>query len=63
MRSAVVRGFVYVAGVAALVMAQHAVLQASSITAVPEVDGATMATGLGALAAGVLMLRAYWRSR
>jgi hypothetical protein len=30
---------------------------------VPEIDGATMASGLGVLTGGVLILRAYWRSR
>jgi hypothetical protein len=35
----------------------------ASISVAPELDGGTMTMGLGVLTGGVLMLRAYWRSR
>ena len=49
-------------GVLAIVLAAADTAEAS-LSVVPEIDGGTMATGLGVLTGGVLMLRAYWRSR
>jgi hypothetical protein len=36
---------------------------AAIISTVPEIDGGSMATALGVLTGGVLIVRAYWRSK
>lgn len=50
-------------GALAIVLSAAGVAEASITPIVPEIDGATVATGLGVLTGGVLILRAYWRSR
>jgi hypothetical protein len=52
------RFVVYAAGVALLVCSVQAVPAAS---VVPEIDGATMVSGLGLLAGGLMVLRARLR--
>jgi hypothetical protein len=47
----------------AVVLLSAGTAHASLLPVVPEIDGGAMVTGLGVLTGGVLMLRAYWRSR
>lgn len=61
MRAAIVRGLLYGAAVAAFVLAGQGHAFASAIA--PEIDGNSIAAGLGVLGAGVLMLRARRASR
>jgi hypothetical protein len=60
---AVVRAVLFgIAGVA-LVMADAGHGLAGTPVNVPEIDGSTVATGLGAVSAGVLILRSYFGKR
>jgi hypothetical protein len=43
--------------------AGRGVLASFSTVTVPEIDGASLSAGLAATAAGVLVLRARWRSK
>ena len=44
-------------------LASQASLHATVNTDVPEISPGTMSAGLAALAAGVLVVRAHWRSK
>jgi hypothetical protein len=63
MGSRLTRSWAAIFGALSLVLLAAGAAEASSVNIVPEIDGATMATGLGVVTGGVLMLRAYWRSR
>jgi hypothetical protein len=52
----------FVVGVLGLAGSVVAGLQASVVGA-PEIDGASIATGLALASAGMLMLRSRWRSK
>ncbi len=49
--------------VAVVLAGAEAVLHATATNAVPEITPGTMSAGLAALAAGVLVVRARWRSK
>lgn len=53
----------FVVGVLGLVGSAVAGLQAGAPAAVPEINGASLSTGMALVSAGVLMLRARWRSK
>jgi hypothetical protein len=53
---------VFVVGVLGLACSMATGL-AAQIAAVPEIDGASISAGVAVLSAGVLMLRARWRSK
>lgn len=46
-----------------VVVSLGAVLVASPAVTAPELDGTSLTTGLGVLAAGVLIFRARWRRK
>lgn len=46
-----------------VVVSLGAVLAASQAVTAPELDGTSLTTGLGVLAAGVLIFRARWRRK
>ena len=48
---------------AGAVLASEVALQATLTPTVPEISPGTMSVGLAALAAGVLVVRARWRSK
>ena len=49
--------------VAGAVLASDVLLLATNMNEVPEISPGTMSAGLAALAAGVLVVRARWRSK
>ena len=53
----------YGAGMAIVLASIASPLVAGSPVSVPEIDGRSIATGLGLLAGGLLMLRARWRRK
>lgn len=59
----IVRGVLLGAAVAAITMAWPDSAMAIQQVPVPEIDGSSMATGLSALSAGVLILRSYFGKR
>ena len=50
-------------GVIALVLASHGQAFAGAIPQAPEIDGGTLSTGFGLLAAGVLIVRSRMKSK
>lgn len=56
------RHVVYAVGML-VVMGSVATPLLASTVAVPEIDGGSIATGVGLLAGGILLLRARWRAR
>ena len=63
MRSAIVRGGLFGVGVLVMVCGMVGSAFASGPTAVPEIDGGSMAAGLAALSAGVLVVRSRRRTK
>jgi hypothetical protein len=58
MRGSILRVSAYAFGLLLTVCSMPATVVASSTVGVPEIDGTGIVTALGALAAGVLLLRA-----
>jgi hypothetical protein len=58
MKETIVRTGLYAAALLMLVVSAAQPLLASAVVPAPEIDGATLSTGLACLAGGVLMLRA-----
>ena len=54
---------VYAIGMLVVLGALATPLLAGAGTQVPEIDGASITTGLGLLAGGILMARARWRAK
>ena len=63
MRSTVIRIGSFSLGVLLLVCSMASPASAALTVAAPEIDGGTLATGLAGLSAGVLILRARFRSK
>ena len=61
MRSGVIRGALYAAGLLAMMVAVQSGLAAGAVITAPEIDGSSLTTGLGLLAAAMLIVRS--RSR
>ena len=53
----------YAAGMLIVLASISTTVSAGATTAVPEIDGAAITTGLGLLAGGVLLVRARWNRR
>ena len=55
------RTAMYIAGIVAVIAASGSSVMAQ--VAVPEIDGGSIASGVGFLAGSILILRARWRAR
>jgi hypothetical protein len=63
MRSAVVRGGLFGFGILVMVCGMAAPAFAAAPPAVPEIDGGSLAAGLAALSAGVMIVRSRRRAK
>jgi len=63
MRQHIVRGTWFGLAVLTLVLGSHAYVLAGAVTPAPEIDGSSLSTGLGLLAAGALIIRSRIRSK
>ena len=63
MRSTIVRACLRCAGIAILICATAGSVFAGGPTAVPEIDGGSIATGLAGLSAAVLIVRSRRRAK
>ena len=63
MRESIERVVAYGSGLFVVALVFGARLSASGAINTPEIDGGTLTTGLGVLAAGALILRARFRSK
>ena len=57
------RKVLYGTGFLIILLSLTATVGAGTPTAVPEVDGGTLTTGLGLLAGGLLLVRARWGAK
>ena len=61
MRSRLIRGGQYALGVVVALFSAAHVVMAQAAPAAPEIDGASIASGLGLLASAVLILKSRWK--
>jgi hypothetical protein len=61
MRSRLTRGAQYTLGVVIALFSAAHVVMAQVAAPAPEIDGASIASGLGLLASAVLILRSRWK--
>ena len=61
MRSSVIRGALYAAGLLAMIVSTQSGLAAGVVVRAPEIDGSSLTAGLGLLTAAVLIVRSRAR--